>query len=213
MVNEGDNVFDLLVLEQLQEYHCGHSRTRGAPKTEIICGTRGIALTPSSGQQGYFEARVRSNQSAAMWIGVSTFDSDRSLKLGERLVGGHIDIIADGYWPPSFFHPEEGGIDGSIMWAENGHFFTSLFGVGGSRKLAHAKFKEGDTVGIMICCLAAPSISFCRNGVVVHEIIPSEPEYLLELHPAFPIYAVQTQALSITPNPTIPDIEEELEEE
>ena len=204
-----NNMFDSLVLEQPQVYDCGHIHTRNTPKTKIICGTQGIALTPYSGQRGYFEAMVtRIWLRDHMWIGVSTFLSDRSLALGERLVVGFEDSQV----------VEDGGLDGSIMWAENGRFVTSLFGVPRSMRRADASFYKGDSVGIMICCMAKPTISFCRNGVVVHKIVPSEPDCLLQLYPAFPISAVTANALSLTPSPTIPPIfldgsEEEEEEE
>ena len=194
-------MFDSLLLEQPQVYDCGHIRTRNTRKTEIICGTQGIALTPYSGQRGYFEAMF-TRLHEHMWIGVSTFLSDRSLALGDRWVGSSFAIVG---WEDSEV-VEDGGLDGSIMWADNGQFFTSLFGVPRSMRRADATFVNGDTVGIMICCMAKPTISFCRNGVVVHKIVPREPDCLLQMYPAFPISAVTADALSLTPSPTIPPI-------
>ena len=204
------NIFDSVVLEAPHVTDCGHSRTRGAPKTEIICGSVGIALTPFSGKQGFFDAVVTSEDfsTSTRWIGVSTIGSCRSLRVEEQLVGGVI-------WEGGVH--EDGGVDGSIVWTESGEFISSLLGIphyhrdkrydninSSGRETDSARFGKGDIVGIMICCLGNPTISFVRNGIVIHKIVPCHPDALLALHPAFPIIHVNSTALCISANPTIP---------
>ena len=139
---------------------------------------RGMEVREASGERGFFEITcVRGAGYGHIRIGLATHGVDLTRGLGFA--------------------------SGGCAWCSgggDGYLYSNLPGIPDVESAALG-FTDGDRIGLLVDCTAAPTLRFFKNGAQVDEVIFTAEIHGEIVYPAFGLY---TAEIDIASNPALP---------